>query len=89
MRIADDVAWVDAAGLADAPSRAVYATRVPDGAPLVFDGSAWAIWTALAEQATDIAGRAAELLGTSPTAGVRADVGAFLDRLKADGLTQN
>jgi hypothetical protein len=91
--IAPDVAWIDARDLPalgeQAAADAVYVTRVPDGVPLVLEGSAWAVWTALADGADTVAAvaeAAAALMGTEPGDAVARDVTAFLDQLTGAGL---
>jgi hypothetical protein len=87
MKIAHDVAWVDARDLPDVPAEpAVYVTKLPDGAPLILEGAAWAVWTAISEDAPDLAARAAELLDVELTQVVRSDVAAFVDSLQAAAL---
>ena len=91
--IAPDVAWLDARDLPalgeQASGDAVYVTRLPAGVPLVLEGSAWAVWTALADGAHDLASlaeAAATLLGVEAGERVTADVSAFLDQLLDAGL---
>lgn len=86
-RIAPNVAWLDAAEVE--PDRdTVWAAVLPDGRPVVLDGSACAVWRALAEHGTVTA--IAEQL-TPPDdpdllATVAQDVRAFLGGLVAQGL---
>lgn len=93
MRIAPEAAWVDAAdlpGSADDAPAAVYVARVPGGSPLLLEGTAWAIWTALTEasgaDAAAIAARTAELIGIDVSDDVVVDIRTFLDRLAGEGL---
>jgi len=82
VRIADDVAWVD-------DERAAYVAKVPYGDPLVLEGSAAAVWRAIADGCADvdaIAARAAALTGADLTETVASDVRTFVQRLVAGGL---
>ena len=49
-RIAPDVAWVDATA-AGHESAEVFLARMPDGPPLVLQGSAWLVWSVVAGHA--------------------------------------
>lgn len=85
--VADKVAWVDAEDLGKERA-AVYVARIPQGPPIVLEGPAWAVWTAVTEgvggddevvaRVTDLTGLGADEVGP--------DVRAFLADLLAQGL---
>lgn len=86
-RIAADVAWVDAGELRREEPE-VYVVAAPDGDPLLFEGPAWAVWSALAEGPGTIAqlvARAAQIGETSPEP-IKSLVADFVRRLVGDGL---
>ena len=84
--IAPDVAWIDAQA-AGQNSTEVFATVMPDGPPLVLQGSAWLVWTVVAEHAEldDVVAQVATLTSSEPDA-VAPEVEVFLERLVAQGL---
>ena len=80
LRVSPDVAWVEDDG-------AVYLARVPEGPPLVLDGSGVLIWRALVAGGTvaEVRARVAADAGVSPEV-VADDVTAFVARLVSGGL---
>jgi hypothetical protein len=85
-RVAPDVAWVDARA-AGQESTEVFLARMPDGPPLVLQGSAWLVWSVVTEHADldDVVAQIALHTSSTP-ATVAPDVEAFLERLVAQGL---
>ena len=85
-RIAPDVAWVEAR-TAGHDSSEVFLARMPDGPPLVLQGSAWLVWSVVAEHADldDVVAQIATHTSSTPET-VAPDVEVFLERLVAQGL---
>lgn len=91
-QIAPNVAWVDdeVVPRAAGPLPRVYVAKVPDGRPIVLEGSAWAIWSAVAQEGAParITTLAATFLGQSVTSELEAEVRSFLDALVEHCLLQ-
>ena len=85
-RIAPDVAWVEAR-TPGPDSTEVFVARMPDGPQLVLQGSAWLVWSVVAEHA-ELDDAVAQIAShTSSTAEMVApDVEAFMEQLVAQGL---
>lgn len=80
VRVADACAWVEQAGT-------VFVAALPDGPPLVLEGSGALVWQALLDGGTvdEVVGRVAEAAGES-AATVAPAVVRFLDDLVAAGV---
>lgn len=80
LRIGHRCGWVEQGGT-------VYAARLPDGPPLVLDGSGAVVWAALVDGGTleDVVARVAAATGESAQV-VAADVEGFVDGLLAAGV---
>lgn len=66
-------------------SPVVYLMRLPDGDPLVLQGSGGVIWALAADGVDDVAAALAVAVG-SPVDQISADVRSFLDDLVSRGL---
>jgi hypothetical protein len=80
-RVPADVAWV---GVGDPAAGAVYLMKVPDGRPVVLEGSAAAIWTLAVSGADPVSG-IADLTGEAEEV-VASHTLAFLADLIDRGL---
>ncbi len=80
VRVAAACGWLDWHG-------AVYVAALPDGPPLVLEGSGALVWSALLDGGTvdDVVARVAEASAESAEA-VAPAVGAFVDDLVAAGV---
>lgn len=80
LRIGHRCGWVEQGGI-------VYAAHLPDGPPLVLDGSGAVVWAALVEGGTleDLVARVAAATGESAQV-VAAGVEGFVDGLLAAGV---
>ena len=80
VRVADACGWVEQDGI-------VYVAALPDGPPLVLEGSGALVWWALLDGGTveDVVGRVAEAAGESAAA-VAPAVARFLGDLVAAGI---
>ncbi len=85
--LADRVAWLDMAEMAGSGEDVVYASLLPDGPPLVLQGTAGLIFVAAVDGGTpdDVLARVAALAELSPD-DLRLDVLTFLDHLVTLGL---
>lgn len=82
LRIGRRCGWVEHGGT-------VYAARLPDGPPLVLDGSGAVVWAALVDGGTleAVVARVADATGVSADV-VAADVEGFVDGLLAAGVVE-
>ena len=77
------LAYVDDDRTEESP--VVYLMRLPDGDPLVLQGSGGVIWALAADGVDDVAAALAVAVG-SPVDQISADVRSFLDDLVSRGL---
>jgi hypothetical protein len=82
LRVGRRCGWVEQGGT-------VYVARLPEGPPLVLDGSGAVVWTALLDGGTldDVVARVAEATGESAPV-VAAGVEGFVEGLLAAGVLE-
>ena len=85
-QISPQVAWVDAETIGQ-EGATIYVAAAVDAPPVVLEGTAWAIWSSVAEGGTldEITRRTAERTGNDAAA-IGSDVEAFLESLTHRGL---